>query len=65
MLSLHTVTYISWVFLAIKTSAIWVIIVLVVNFIFYRNKISGFVWKNRKQNKEEVILCKNQKALKQ
>lgn len=45
MLSLHTVTYISWVFLAIKTSAVWVIIVLVLNFIFYRNKISGLFGK--------------------
>ena len=45
MLSLHTVTYISWAFLAIKTSAVWVIIVLVLNFIFYRNKISGLFGK--------------------
>lgn len=45
MLSLHTVTYISWVFLAVKTSAVWVAIVLVLNFIFYRNKISGLFGK--------------------
>lgn len=41
MLSLHTVTYISWGLLAVKTSAVWVIIVLVLNFIFYGNKISS------------------------
>lgn len=45
MLSLHTVTYISWVFLAVKTSAVWVAIVLVLNFIFYGNKISGLFGK--------------------
>lgn len=45
MLSLHTVTYISWVFLAVKISAVWVAIVLVLNFIFYRNKISGLFGK--------------------
>lgn len=45
MLSLHAVTYISWVFLAVKTSAVWVAIVLVLNFIFYGNKISGLLGK--------------------
>ena len=47
VLSLHTVTYISWVLLAVKTSAVWVIIVLVLNFIFYGNKISGLFGKIR------------------
>ena len=45
ILSLHTVTYISWVGLAIKTVAIWVIIVLIINFVFYRNKLYGMFMK--------------------
>ena len=45
MLSFHTVTYISWVLLVIKTSVVWVAIVIVLNFIFYRNKIIGLFGK--------------------
>ena len=40
-LSFHTMTYISWGALAIKTAAVWVIIVLILNFVFYRSKIIG------------------------
>lgn len=36
---LSSFSYFSWVILAIKVAAIWVIIILIVNLIFYRNEV--------------------------
>lgn len=53
ILSLHDVTYFSWIVLAAESTIIWVVVVLAINFIFYRNKVNRmfgkFVTKFRKR----------------
>lgn len=39
MLSMHEVSYLAWIVLAIKNAIIWVVITIVMNMIFYRSKM--------------------------
>lgn len=39
---LSSVTYTAWILLAIKTTVIWIIVVVIVNLIFYKDKINKF-----------------------
>lgn len=45
MIAMPEATYIEWVFLAVKTSIIWIVIVGVLNMVFYRDKMQGMIHK--------------------
>lgn len=45
MIAMPEATYIEWVFLAVKTAFIWVVIVGVLNMVFYRDKMQSMIHK--------------------
>lgn len=45
MIVLTKVTYIGWIFLAVKTAIIWIVIVCVLNMVFYRDKMQSMIHK--------------------
>ena len=45
MIVMPEATYIEWVFLAIKTAIIWIVIVGVLNMVFYRDKMQSMIHK--------------------
>ena len=45
MIAMSEVTYIEWVFLAVKTAGIWVVIIGALNMIFYRDKMQSMIHK--------------------
>lgn len=45
MITMPEVTYVEWVFLAVKTAIIWIIIVCVLNMVFYRDKMQSMIHK--------------------
>lgn len=45
MIAMPEATYIGWVFLAVKTAFIWVVIVGVLNMVFYRDKMQSMIYK--------------------
>lgn len=45
MIAMPEATYIEWVFFAVKTSIIWIVIVGVLNMVFYRDKMQGMIHK--------------------
>ena len=45
MIVMPEATYIEWVFLAVKTAIIWIVIVGVLNMVFYRNKMQSMIHK--------------------
>lgn len=45
LFSLSSVTYASWVFLAIKVALVWAVIIMVVNYLFYRDKMQRLLRK--------------------
>ena len=46
---METISYISWVMLAIKTACVWFCIVLIINMIFYRSNIANIFMKYLKK----------------
>jgi len=45
MIVMPEATYIEWVFLAVKTAIIWIVIVGVLNMVFYRDKMQSMIHK--------------------
>lgn len=45
MIVMPEATYIEWVFLAVKTTIIWIVIVGVLNMVFYRDKMQSMIHK--------------------
>lgn len=45
MIVMPEATYIEWVFLAVKTAIIWIVIVGVFNMVFYRDKMRSMIHK--------------------
>jgi len=45
MIAMPEATYVEWVFLAVKTAIIWIVIVCVLNMIFYRDKMQSMIHK--------------------
>jgi len=45
MIVMPEATYIEWVFLAVKTAIIWIVIVGVLNIVFYRDKMQSMIHK--------------------
>lgn len=45
MIAMPEATYVEWVFLAVKTAIIWVVIVGVLNMVFYRDKMQRMIHK--------------------
>ncbi len=45
MIPMSEVTYIEWGFLAVKTTIIWIVIVCVLNMVFYRDKMLSMIHK--------------------
>lgn len=45
MISMHEISYVAWVILAIKVTLIWGIIAIAINVIFYRPKVYGVIKK--------------------
>lgn len=45
MIAMPEATYIEWVFLAVKTAIIWIVIVGVLNMVFYRDKMQSMIHK--------------------
>ena len=43
MISMQGNTYISWAILAVKTTIIWMVLVVAINLIFYRSKVFGML----------------------
>lgn len=49
MITMSSVTYFAWVILAIKTTIVWTIIAVIINSIFYRDKVDGVLMKIRQK----------------
>lgn len=49
MITMSSVTYFAWVILAIKTTVVWTIIAVIINSIFYRDKVNGVLMKIRQK----------------
>ena len=45
MLAMPEATYVEWVFLAVKTAIIWIVIVCALNMVFYRDKMQSMIHK--------------------
>lgn len=48
MIDMQEATYVEWVFLAVKASIIWIVIVYALNMVFYRDKMQNLIHKGMK-----------------